>query len=114
MPPEKRHQVSQVYCSAVPVACNRIESEHWEPLARLILEAACEATLLAALADSSKAKSRRVLLTGLGGGAFGNSQAWITDAIDFALARAPRAGLELLMVGYREVPGHFRKYARTK
>lgn len=114
MPPEKRHQVSQVYCSAVPVAYNRIEPEHWEPLARLILEAAYEATLLAASADSSKGRSKRVLLTGLGGGAFGNSQAWITDALDFALARAPRAGLELLMVGYREVPGHFRKFARTR
>lgn len=113
MPVGKRHQVSQVYCSAVPMAYNRIAAEYWEPLARLVLEAAYEATLLAASADSSDGKSRRALLTGLGGGAFGNNQTWITDAIDYALARVPNAGLELLMVGHREVPGHFRKYAQV-
>ncbi len=41
-----QHTVTQVYASAIPVSYHRFESPDFEPLARLVLEAAYEATLL--------------------------------------------------------------------
>ena len=40
-----KHLVTQVYCSALPVAYSGLASALWEPFARLVLEAAYEATL---------------------------------------------------------------------
>jgi hypothetical protein len=58
----------------------------WEAFARLVLEAAYEATLLAAVEQSSAGGPNIVLLTRVGGGAFGNADEWIDDAIVRALA----------------------------
>jgi hypothetical protein len=41
--------VNQVYCSALSCGYSQVDTAHWEPLARLVLEASYEATLLAAL-----------------------------------------------------------------
>jgi len=38
------HTVTQVYCSALPIAYTSIPSPEWEPFARLVLDAAYEAT----------------------------------------------------------------------
>jgi len=78
------HCVTQLYCSAVPVAYGRHDADAWEPLARLVLEAAYEATFRAARLH---APGRPLYLTLLGGGAFGNRTGWIAEAIGIALAR---------------------------
>ncbi|WP_066335790.1 hypothetical protein [Azohydromonas lata] len=88
--------VTQAHCSALPVAYGRPPRRAWEPLARLVLEAAYEATLLAGVLNARRSASRRVLLTRLGGGAFGNEPAWIDDAIHRALGCV--AGQDLMVV----------------
>jgi hypothetical protein len=90
--------VSQAYCSALPVAYGEPAKHEWEPFARLVLEAAYEATLLAGVLNLRRGASPQVLLTRLGGGAFGNQPGWIAAAIDYALAHVARQGLELLRV----------------
>lgn len=55
------HRVTQVFCSALPVSYG-VRSPHWEPLARLVLEACYEATLLAA----AERPGAPVLLTRVG------------------------------------------------
>ena len=69
------HTVSQAYCSALPVTGSLRSGPPphlWEEFARLILEATYEATLCAALLNSSKTGSNKVFLTLVGGGVFGN------------------------------------------
>ena len=66
----------------------------WEPLARLVLEAAYEDMLLAGMLNVLRGASRRVLLKRLGGGAFGNDPAWTASAIERALARVAGQGIE--------------------
>lgn len=101
--PEPRPIVSQAFCSALPVSYSRIPSPAWEPFGRLVLEAAYEATLLAAAAQAVSGGSKTVLLTRLGGGAFGNEDAWIDDAIRRALTVVEYAGLDIRLVGYRSI-----------
>jgi hypothetical protein len=93
--------VTQVFCSACPVSHSAINPNRWdlmrqedkqktqakwEKLARLILEATYEATMHAAVLNAHqhayKFGSNRVFLTRVGGGDFGNSDAWISEAID--------------------------------
>jgi len=90
--------VTQAYCSAMPVAYGDPPASAWEPIARLVLEAAYEATLLAGILNARRGISNRVLLTRLGGGAFGNDPTWIDAAIDRALARVGGCGLAILAV----------------
>lgn len=110
MPQASRQRVEQVYCSALPVAYSGLQRTLWEPFARLILQAAYEATLRAACVHASTGGSRSVLLTGLGGGAFGNDPKWISEALQWALERVPRGGLDIVLVGYGTVPEHFRAF----
>ena len=79
------HKVSQVYCSALPVAYSKHPSDLWEDFARLVLEAAYEATICAAILNARRTGNKNVFLTLLGGGVFGNKNHWITDAILRAL-----------------------------
>lgn len=96
----ERRLVSQAYCSALPVRYSRLPSGDWEPFARLVLEAAYEATLLAAAEQASSGGSNKVLLTRLGGGAFGNGDEWINSAIERALGVVEYAGLDIRFVSY--------------
>lgn len=75
------HSVTQAYCSALPVAYSDVPPGLWEDFARLVLEAAYETTICAALLNAHKTANNRVYLTLLGGGAFGNAPNWITDSI---------------------------------
>jgi hypothetical protein len=97
--PGQSPRVSQAFCSALPVAYSPLSSRVWEPLARLVLEAAYEATLLAALDHGSPT----VLLTRLGGNAFGNHDTWIDDAIVRALRIVSHTGLDVRLVSYGSV-----------
>jgi hypothetical protein len=92
--------VSQAFCSALPVAYSPIPQPVWASFARLVLEAAYEATLLAGLEQASAGGSTTVLLARLGGGAFGNDERWIDDAIERTLPVVEHAGLDIRLVSF--------------
>merc|ERR1712107_310777 len=84
--------VSQVWCSAVPVSLGESDEhcseEDWEPLARVVLEAAYEATLLAGVISSSDTQGKcKVMLCLLGNGVYGNKVEWIIDSMNIALRK---------------------------
>lgn len=93
------HLVSQAFCSALPKAYQtHLVGQPWQGFARLVLEAAYEATLLAGVLNLARSGCPRVYLTRLGGGAFGNDAQWITTSIDHALAQVGQRGLQVVMV----------------
>jgi len=94
------HCVTQWFGSALPVAYSMHDPAQWEPFARLVLEASYEATLLVGLMNAEATGNRRVNLTMLGGGAFGNAPAWIVDAIDRSLRIFDGADLDVVMVSH--------------
>ena len=81
-------QVTQVYASALSCAYSGVETQHWASLAEIVLDAAYEATLWAAVLNRARGGTRDVFLTALGGGVFGNDIAWIGTAMGRAMARA--------------------------
>jgi hypothetical protein len=93
--------VTQAYCSALPVAYSGLSSRLWERFARLILEAAYEATLAAAVLNASKTGNKSVYLTLIGGGVFGNDPEWILDAIRRAAKLYRRFDLDVKIVSFR-------------
>ena len=93
---DSRHAVSQAYCSALPVAYSRHPSYQWAAFARLILEAAYEATICTAILNASN----RVFLTLLGGGAFGNETSWIIGGIQRTLTLYKDVELDVAIVSY--------------
>lgn len=94
------HRVSQAYCSALPVAYGRQPTDQWADFAKLILDAAYEATLAAAVANATRSGNRVIFLTLLGGGVFGNRDQWITDAIERAFHKHRHHGLDVRIVSY--------------
>ncbi len=94
------HTVTQAYCSAMPVSYSGLDSSLWQPFACLVLEAAYEATLRAALINREENGRSEVYLTLLGGGAFGNQPGWIIRALQRALTIVGDCGLEVRIVSY--------------
>ncbi|MBZ9610834.1 hypothetical protein [Rheinheimera maricola] len=94
------HLVSQAYCSAMPVAYSHQSSELWQPLASLILQAAYNATLAAAVINAQRTGNNQVYLTLLGGGAFGNTVEWIIQAIENANDFYKHSGLEIKIISF--------------
>ncbi len=88
-------RVSQAFCSALPVAYSELSADRWANFARLVLEASYEATLLVAALAARKGGSNMVLLTQLGGGAFGNDSDWIMAAMERALQVVEAYGCDL-------------------
>jgi len=97
-----KHTVNQVYCSALPVAYSSLPPDRWEAFARLVLEAAYEAVLSTALLNLTQNGHPKVFLTLLGGGAFGNPDEWIMDALKRALFLFSDHPLEVAIVSYRQ------------
>ncbi|KAK7239619.1 hypothetical protein SO694_00028276 [Aureococcus anophagefferens] len=89
---DRDHAVTQVFGSACSVAYSRNAPAKWKPLASLVLRASYEATLLVAARNALERPdddaARRVYLTAVGGGVFGNPLSWIGDAVSRALAAA--------------------------
>jgi hypothetical protein len=106
-----RRLVSQAFCSALPVAYGGGPRSSWEAFARLVLEASYEATLLSAVEQSVADGSNVVLLTRVGGGVFGNADAWIDDAIVRALGVVKHAGLDVRLVSFGSVHPSFHAIA---
>lgn len=92
--------VSQVYCSALPVAYSNHSSSLWAEFARLVLEAAYEATICTAILNSNRNGNNKVFLTLLGGGAFGNQSDWIIESLQRALNLYKHADLDIAIVSY--------------
>src|ERR1035437_10545 len=97
---EHRPLVSQAFCSALPVAYTRVPPSHWEAFASLVLQAAYEATMAAAVLNAQRGASSVVLLTQLGGGAFGNHDDWIHAAMWRALKMMSEFALDVRLVSY--------------
>ncbi len=95
-----RHTVSQAYCSALPVAYSSQPANLWMEFARLVLEASYEATICAAILNSTKTGNKTLFLTFLGGGAFGNETAWIIGAIQRTLTLYEHAAIDVAIVSY--------------
>jgi len=98
-----RRHVSQAFCSALPIAYSSVRPSAWEAFARLVLEATYEATLLAAVEQANGGGSNIVLLTRVGGGAFGNNDDWIQDAIVRAVEIVEHAGLDIRLVSHGRI-----------
>lgn len=99
-----RPRVSQAFGSALPVAYSRQAASLWAPFAQLVLEAAYEATLWAGVLNARRGASNIVLLTRLGGGAFGAADAWIDAAMTRALTLARDFALDVRLVSYGAPP----------
>ena len=95
-----RPLVSQAFCSALPVAYSRVPHAQWCSFASLVLEAAYEATLWAGVLNKQRGKSNIVLLTNLGGGAFGNPDEWIYTAMSCALEKVAKFDLDVRLISY--------------
>ena len=109
--------VSQAFCSALPVSYHHFpgaRTADWEPLATLVLEAAYEATLWAAVANAQRGGSHKVLLTTLGGGAFGNDERWILSAMQRALRLVSDHGLEIAIVSFRLPSPELQTWAKSQ
>jgi hypothetical protein len=98
------HRVSQVFCSALPVSYCQLPKESWQRFACLVLDAAYEATFFCALRNAQHLGHRALYLTCLGGGAFGNEDAWIHAAIARAVGLFSSAPLDVKIVSYGQVP----------
>lgn len=101
-PREPYQLISQAFCSALPVLYTSIAPSHWRPFASLVLEAAYEATMWAAVMNARRGASNVVLLTLLGGGAFGNPDEWILRAMRRALTIVSMVDLDVRVVSYGE------------
>ena len=82
------------------MAYTRVPPSHWETFASLVLQAAYEATMLVAVLNARLGTSNVVLLTQLGGGAFGNQDDWIHAAMRRALEMASGFLLDVRLVSY--------------
>ena len=105
--------VNQILCSALPVDYGRWPQPLWNDFGQLVLNAAYEATLLAAVLNSRRGCSNIVLLTMLGGGAFGNAREWIHTAIRRALDKTQGHGLDVRLVSYGQPSPERQKLARV-
>eukprot|EP00462_Mataza_sp_D1_P001186 CAMPEP_0175088470 /NCGR_PEP_ID=MMETSP0086_2-20121207/266_1 /TAXON_ID=136419 /ORGANISM="Unknown Unknown, Strain D1" /LENGTH=325 /DNA_ID=CAMNT_0016360907 /DNA_START=161 /DNA_END=1139 /DNA_ORIENTATION=+ len=96
--------VTQVFGSACSVTYSRNDRALWKPFASMVLQASYEATLYAALENCARHKgekgSKKVFLTALGGGVFGNSMGWIADAMGRAFKKFKDVDLEVYIIVY--------------
>ncbi len=97
---DSNHTVTQVFCSALPVAYSSLPTERWTTFATLVLDAAYEATFYSALSNFDLTGCNRLYLTLLGGGAFGNNSNWILSAIERAARLFSKSGLDVAVVSH--------------
>jgi len=104
-----KHKVSQVFCSALPVAYSQQPSELWAGFARIILEATYEATLCVGILNTLKTGNNKIYLTLIGGGVFGNKIAWIMDAIKRALNLYRNVNFDVVIVSHGHSNWHVQE-----
>lgn len=98
--------VSQAFCSALPVSYSEHADALWETFASFVLEAAYEATIWEGVCNAQRGQSNIVVLTRLGGGAFGNQEQWIEAAMRRALDLVSDYGLDVRLVKFRSPSKH--------
>jgi len=108
-----RNLISQIYCSALPVAYSHIEKELWSDFAKVVLEATYEATLYVALRNYERTKNNKVFLTLIGGGAFGNEKEWIFNAIEKSIKKFSNTPLDIKIVSYGVSNQDIRQFINT-
>lgn len=108
------HLVTQAYCSALPVAYTPFPKSEWESFARLVLEAAYEACFHVAVLNKINTGVSKLFLTQLGGGAFGNQEKWIMDAIMHSLELFSRSGLDVSIISYGSSSPQVMELLRTR
>lgn len=108
-------KVTQVYCSAFSCGYSGLENDLWAPMAKLLLEATYEATLLSAITrrPPNIEGTPKVYLTFVGGGVFGNDLTWIVSSIARAVRQLRRkcdilpdktkAELEVIICHYKAI-----------
>jgi hypothetical protein len=111
-PGAPRPVVSQAFCSALPVAYGRVPQQHWAAFAQLVLDAAYEATMLEAAINARRGAANIVLLTSLGGGAFGNASEWIHAAIKRGVKKVQGFELDVRLVSYGQPSVEVRELAK--
>ena len=94
------HSVTQVFCSALPVAYSNIPSKNWNHFPRLILDATYELTFLVALQNLNRTGCNKLYLTLVGGGVFGNKLEWILSSISRSLRMFSGVPLDVKIVSY--------------
>lgn len=96
--------VTQAYCSACSVSYSSGSEENWYALASLVLEASYEATMYVALQNALNHKgeegSKKVFLSAIGGGVFGNDVDWIAEAMARAFEPFREVDLEVIIVSF--------------
>ena len=97
---DSNHRVSQVFCSALPVAYSGLPTSSWNHFPRLILDATYELTFYIAFQNLLKTGSNKLYLTLVGGGVFGNKLDWILSSIDRSLGLFANSGLDVKVVSY--------------
>ena len=85
----------------------------WQDFGQLVLNAAYEATLLAAVLNNRRGGSNIVLLTMLGGGAFGNAGVWIHNAIRRALDKTQGNGLDVRLVSFGQPSAQLQTFLKV-
>jgi hypothetical protein len=98
--PGADHDVTQVYCSALPVAYSNHGAAHWATFAKFVLDASYEATFCLAVLNAMKTQNNTVFVTMLGGGAFGNRNEWIVEAIARSIGLFKNFDLNVRIVSY--------------
>lgn len=105
--------VTQIFCSALPLGYARHHPECWEAFARMVLNAAYEATLLQAVLNAQRGASNIVLLTSLGGGAFANPISWVHDAIRHAVQKVGHYDLDIRLISRKEPSAEMHELVRA-
>lgn len=99
-PEQPHHCVTQVYCAALQIGfCTKNKMRDFEPFAKLILDAAYQATFAVAAIKALESNERiNLYLTKVGGGCFGNRSRWIVDAIRKCLRKYEDYPLNVFLV----------------
>ena len=114
-------QLTQTYNSAISIGYSTVATYYWEPIARIVLKASYEATMLVGLIKAIEAWKQNkpappIYLTKVGGGVFRNDNTWIIDAMKRAIHRVGQyqhsfAGdgeLDVRIVHFRSIENQYR------
>jgi hypothetical protein len=106
---EPDQRIYQVFTAAMNLSV--LDSALYEPVARMLLNAAYEGTIKAAFIHEKE----KVFLTLIGGGVFGNKLSWIGDALTDAVKDFVKdSGMNVTLVIYDSSGYHLSEFAAFK
>lgn len=116
-------QVTQTYNSAISIGYSHLPDHLWEPMAKIVLQATYEGTLLVAISKAMELQDKTVtvLLTKVGGGVFRNDDSWICVAMAKAIHQVETLvtkpcgiGLDIRIVHFGDIQEEYRILERWK